>query len=242
MLPRIFIRVNGERQIRLSKEESHHLTKVLRLDLGAELRVVDPITQASYQAIIAEKREVITIKITAAVDEKVRRSPVVTLAMALTKGDHNDLVCEKATELGIENLIFWQAERSVAKFDNAEHRLERLRRIALAACKQSGKSFLPGIEIVRDLKNLIEKLQELKQADDSLLICSLAGEAKLAKDLQLNSRAHVVVGPEGDFTLQEEQQLASNGFSLLSLGPYTLRSETAAIAAISGLQAVMGFK
>lgn len=172
-------------------------------------------------------------------------SPVASICCALLKSDHNDLVCEKACELGVESIIFWQAEHSVVQIkDGAEaKKLDRWKRIAESAAKQSKKTEIPPVELATSLEKLVTLIDRRSLPGDLRLCCSLSPEAKpMSQVLTAGGRVHLVVGPEGDFSPKEEEALCKQGFLRVALGPHVLRSETAAIAAVAMVQAIAGWK
>ena len=144
-----------------------------------------------------------------------RPGPAVTIAFAITKGDRPELVVQKLTELGVDRIVAFQAQRSVARWegDRAERHLERLRRVAREAGAQSRRAWLPE---VAPLTSLAALLQEPGAA-----VADPSGEPPSLL------RPTVAVGPEGGFT-EEERDLAP---AAVRLGPHVLRAETAAIAA-----------
>jgi len=168
-----------------------------------------------------------------------------TLAFALSKGPKNDLVCEKACELGAQRIIFWQAARSVVRLEPAKRegaaRLRRWLRIAEAAAKQSGRNSVPQVLLLRNSQELLAVLRDSYSPKDICLCCSLSSSAVPINKLERPpGLAHLLVGPEGDLTAQEEETFIKYGFQLVSLGPFILRSETAAIAALGLIQGLWG--
>jgi 16S rRNA (uracil1498-N3)-methyltransferase len=162
-----------------------------------------------------------------------------SLVFALCKGDHNDEVCRKATEFGVHNVIFWQSARSVVRLAGKDRaaKLERWTKIAESACAQSGQPRAPKITLCLSEAELFSALASVKLPGDRLLCCSLSsGAAQLRSLDRPENGVHLLVGPEGDLTPEEEQALAKFGFEPVTLGRSRLRAETAAVAAIAAVE------
>lgn len=143
-----------------------------------------------------------------------RPVPELTVAFALTKADKPDLVVQKLTELGIDRIVPFRAERSVVRWDQrkqARH-VERLQVIARAACAQAHRCWLPVVEPVTDVADLVRRGALRMER----------GPIGLTLD-----RPVVAVGPEGGWSDSERELLADAA----GLGSHVLRAETAAITA-----------
>lgn len=223
--------------VTLSPSDSRHLTTVLRLRAGAVITVVERASGKEYEAIIFESNGVASAKILGELSTLWTPSPVRTVLFALCKGKANEFVAEKATELRVGRLIFWQAERSVVRLEAKEDRVaraERLTRIAEAAARQSGSQRIPEILVVEDLRASLSILKDDSLDGDRFFSCSLSPNATPFEILPPSTgRSHLVIGPEGDFSSEEERLQLENGFEFVTLGPSRLRSETAAVVAIS---------
>ena len=232
-MTRVFSEVRNN-SVNLKSDDKHYLRSVLRLRIGNEVTVSDPSTNKVYQAIVSDS--LCNLKILKEQEFPEWNTPVESIAMALTKGSHNDEVCEKATELGVKRILFWEAEQGNVKLKE-NSKLERYQKVALAAAKQSGKNYLPEIKMIGSLKECIATI-----GHRNIIVASLLPEAKAAEQLPLTENACVIIGPEGDFSQKENDFILASNFHLLNLGPYTLRSETAALSAIVTLQAKIGFR
>jgi 16S rRNA (uracil1498-N3)-methyltransferase len=215
----------------LRGDESKHLVRVLRKNVGDRIFVTDG-NEMMYQAVIAEIGKTETRCTIAAIHRKYNESSLdVTLAVSLLKNPARfDYLVEKTTELGVRTILPISCERTIAH--NEKH--DRLEKIALSAMKQCGRSWLPRIQSLQSFKSLLENSSHyplkviLHEKTDSLH--SIASELKLHDDLH---SLIVVVGPEGGFTEEEESSAIRAGFKSLSLGTRRLRTETAAVVAVS---------
>ena len=231
--------------VALAPDDAHHLTNVLRLRPGSPVTVVDRESHDEFEALVATVGEAATIQIIAPLRNVKPLSRVASLLFAITKGERNDWLCEKAVELGVRILVFWQAERSVVRLTSpaeAEKKKGRWRRIAESAAKQSGKNLVADIYAAESLDAALELVDGFRAPEDRLFCASLLPEAKELRDLPPPALGvHLLIGPEGDLTPAETSTLGKRGFELVSLGPYTLRSETAALAATAMIQGLWGW-
>ncbi len=141
--------------------------------------------------------------------------PAITIAFAVTKGERPEVVVQKLTELGVDRVTPFHAQRSVARWEGerATRHVERLRRVAREAAMQSRRAWLP---VVDDLAAL-----------DVLLGARGVALADPGGDAPSLAHPTVVIGPEGGFTAEERSAASAT----VRLGPLVLRAETAAIAA-----------
>ena len=248
---RVFVEsVLIDKEIPLSKEDSHYLSSVLRLSSGSSLVVISRETNEEYEAFVVSSESQVTVKISSK-REKVNsyRSRVDVLLFALCKHEANELALEKCTELGVSEIWFFQSERSVIKLTNLkdrEKKVVRFKKIAEASSKQSARVSVPEIRIFGNLPEVLEALQTgfLKLENKPLrLVAALADKtcviSELQSQLQGASQVLVAIGPEGDFSPQEYILLQEHDFLPITLGGNRLRAETAAIAAVSGIDAVI---
>lgn len=226
-------------EIKLSPEESHHLVTVNRCGRG------DPVT-----AFDGRGREWITectdpSKSTAGLRVKESRAAQprpheITLAQALPKGATMDDIVRQATEVGAARIVPLLSERTQVHLDGdrADKKIEKWRTAAIEAAKQCGNPWLPEITPVQSLTTFIPSAKDY----DLKLIASLhAGTTTLKKALPGYTAKHGhaprkvlwLVGPEGDFSSAEMTAAISAGFQPITLGSLVLRSDTAAVYALS---------
>lgn len=231
-------------ELPLSREDAHHFRTVLRLHEGAALTVIDRTSTKEFDALVTTT-EPFVVRI---VREKIGlkgRSRVASLTFGLAKGKNTEFVCEKACELGVRTLILWQASHSVVRIDSGQDRLKKLDRwnkILESAGKQSGNDVIPRLVLALNLHELFEAIDGASNPGDRKFICSLSPGAKTPIELMTPpGEVHLVVGPEGDFSEEEEKELLKRQFEPLSLGPLVLRCETAAVVAVSMTNGAWGF-
>lgn len=224
-------------KIYAGKEESRHISNVMRLKEGDEVIVFDGSGKEYAGRIESIKNRGAIIDIEKTIAPAAGPCVRVALAQALIKKDKMDYIVEKATELGIAEIIPLETGRAVARPDKAAHgrKLERWRRMAIEAAKQCGRRDLPKIEKI----NAFDEILNLFPMYDMVLMPCLSGETvslneaitrvKDPKDILL------MIGPEGDFTPGEIGQARQKGALLVSLGGLVLKSDTAALAALAML-------
>jgi 16S rRNA (uracil1498-N3)-methyltransferase len=221
--------------IRLPERVEHHALRVLRMREG------DPLTLINGRGGEFGARLVAMAPATAQVESFnpiERESPLaVTLVQALVAAEKLEWVIEKTTELGVARIIVAPTTRSTVKLagERVNARVARWNEIAIAACCQSGRNRPP---VVRFLPTLASALTV---AADSAVKCIFAPGARAGLRLQRAMQsATVAIGPEGDWTDQELAQAESLGYVRALFGPRVLRTETAGVAILAGVQAVAG--
>lgn len=210
--------------IELPEEEAHHATSVLRLSSGARIGVLDGKGTRAVATIELVNKRGCTARITERTTTPPERSARIHLAVAPTKQmDRYEWFVEKAVEVGVDRITPLVTDRT----ERAKLRIDRLQRVAISAMKQSQRAWLPRIDELTTVEQLIA--QELP---DQRFFGWCAGEHRSLMDVYgVPDHALVLIGPEGDFTAEEAGLLRSNGFGAVAIGNARLRTETAALAA-----------
>lgn len=223
--------------VALSADAGHHVGVVLRMQVGEMLTLFCG-DNREFQAVITEvhkKRVHVNITAIGTVDRESPRE--IHLAQAISKGDRMEWVVQKAVELGVKSITPLITTYCAVRFD--EERLlkkqQQWQAIAVAACEQSGRNYVPKIFPTCPLETYVQQ----NNATIKLILHPTADfswrDISLAKgDISL------LIGPEGGLSEAEVQHAQLHQFKALGLGPRILRTETAAIAALSVLQAVGG--
>ena len=231
------------RAITLDEGESHHLSRVLRMNEGDRVFVFDGVGkeyECRVSRIARGSAELEIIKDAVSMAE----SPLsLTLAQAMAKTDKFDFIVQKATELGVHGIIPLVTDHADVKLDDtrAGERRERWRRISLESLKQCGRSTL--VEIT--LPARIDSLLELKPIGSGRLFIAFteSGGAPLVEATGGTMRASAItlmVGPEGGWSEREIELMTRHNVIRATLGPRVLRTETAAVAAVTLLQHLHG--
>lgn len=220
----------------LDADAAHYLTRVHRMQVGQAFLAFDPEQGLVARGRISEVgRAAVRCEFEAPTAARVQRALHCVLVQGLGKADKPERVVRAATELGVDGVLFTRMQRSVATLEHhAESRLGRLRAVALDAARQSGRPDLPQLEYAADLQQALQRVP----AGATRLLCDPEGEAGLASRLAHEGRLQavvVIVGPEGGLTSQERDLAFGAGFLPWRLADYVLRTETAALSALSAL-------
>jgi 16S rRNA (uracil1498-N3)-methyltransferase len=224
--------------VELPEAAAHHAARVLRLKVGDQLTLFNGAGGEFAVRIERIVARVVAVRVGHWLDVD-RDSPlVVTLVQGLATGDRMDYVIQKAVELGVAAVRPVSAIRSVARLDasRAEKRLLHWRQIAISACEQCGRNRIPEVYPLLDLDDWLAQTSSvslrLLLAPDAKV--TLPGMARPPGGIEL------LVGPEGGLAPEEVAAALRAGFTAVRLGPRTLRTETAALAALAALSTLWG--
>jgi 16S rRNA (uracil1498-N3)-methyltransferase len=216
----------------LSREESRHCVRSLRLGEGDEIYLTDGMGGLYRALVIEPDPNKCTYTISGRVESEPAVSPQIHMAVALTKNMNRfEWFLEKATEVGVSEitpLICWKSERAVAN-------MNRLQGILISAIKQSQRVWLPKLNDPEPFTSVIVK------NTGSRGFIAWMGEGvgqQLKGACSKGENAVVLIGPEGDFTQEEVQQAIDHHYIPVLLGKYRLRTETAALVALQTIHFV----
>lgn len=221
----------------LTGGEAHHAAAVRRVRVGEEVTIGDGRgAWLTGECESVAPREVI-VRIVAR-DDRDEPRPRVVLVQALAKGGRDELAVQAATELGVDEIVPWQAARSVSRWDAAKADKGRARwaSIVREAGKQAHRAWLPQVSPLASTTDLVRRAEAARllvlepTADVALSSLSLAH----ADDIVL------VVGPEGGISIDELTALTAAGATPVRLGETVLRTSTAGPAAIAVVSAALG--
>jgi 16S rRNA (uracil1498-N3)-methyltransferase len=228
-------------RLALAGSEAHHSINVLRLGVGSRIVVFDGLgSEVTAEIVEIEKGTVRLKHLQSSKTGPLRCS--ITLAQAVPKGKHMELIVQKATELGVAKIVPLLSERTVVQFapDEAQKKTEKWRQVVIEAAKQCGQNWLPDVTEPITPKQFFSEFDHYELP----LIASLQGDARSFKGALNDFRDHhrrrpesalILIGPEGDFTPAEASSARSAGCIPISLGPIVLRTETAALYSLSVL-------
>jgi 16S rRNA (uracil1498-N3)-methyltransferase len=232
---RFFVDAVHSGHAQIAGVDAGHLSRVLRVEPGQKFEISD--NQNVYLAEVeSARKDLVSFAIVGEIEAS---APVVRTALlaSIIKFEHFEWMIEKATELGVEQVIPVEAERSEKGLAAAaQKRLVRWRRIAREASEQSRRAKLPLIEpaasLAEALRDPADYRYALEEAEAPPILSVLPPVCR-AKD-----RVALLVGPEGGWTDRERAEMAAAvGWKAVSLGPAILRAETAAIAGLSIINA-----
>lgn len=220
----------GNNRAELEGDNARHLTQVLRVEAGQIYEITDNNKIYLAEVELARKQRVV-FRILEALPDPEALAPI-TLLVALIKFDRIELLLEKATELGVGRIQFFGAERSERGLEQgAEKRLARWRRIVLESSQQSRRVRMPELAApvsYRDVLKL-EATHRLFLDEERTGSPILDAVASISRP----SSVALLVGPEGGWTQHEREEARDAGWTVVSLGPQVLRTETAAMAALA---------
>ncbi len=209
---------------RLEGDEARHLARVMRAKTGDTVELFDGQGTSWTATVQAIQRNHVSLRLDQKQSETISNKPIITLAVALPKGDRQKWLIEKITELGTDSLVPLTTTRSVAEPTAAA--ISRLQRGVIESCKQSGRNRLLEITQPQSLHNLLTT----SSASLRILACP-DGTPMQSILLKPVDNILIAIGPEGGFTDEEIRTANAAGFTQMSLCQNILRIETAAIAA-----------
>lgn len=221
----------------LPESDSGHCCRVLRMKEGDEVEIIDG-KGNSYQCIITVAHPKHTqVKIVSERKEKKHWVGKITLAVAPTKNiDRMEWLLEKAVEIGIDRIVLLKCARSERK----DVKLERLEKIVVSAMKQSMKAAMPEID---DMVKFADFILENSEAEKFVGYCAAEyPKARLVDEYTPGKNAIIMVGPEGDFTKDEIEAAVAEGYKCVTFGNTRLRTETAALYALSNIHTINEIK
>jgi len=223
--------------LKIKGNEAKHIRRVLRLKAGDEIIVFDGLGKEYEGKIVEEGPSSVVMKVQNFFFSK-RESPLeITLAQSLLKGEKMDTLIQKATELGVKEIIPFLSSRSVPFLDKSGRlkRHYRWERIAIEASKQCGRGVIPKIEPLQDYS---EMLQTAPSNSLRLILWEREG-IKLKEVLERSiekTKIWFIIGPEGGFSQEEVEEAKRTGFITVTFGERILRAETASLCFLSILQ------
>jgi 16S rRNA (uracil1498-N3)-methyltransferase len=236
--PRIHceVRLGPGAQFALAPEAAQHVSKALRLKVGDPLTVFDG-RGGEFEAVIQRiDRERVEVKVGAGRDVDRESRLAIGLAQGLPEADKMDWIIQKAVELGVAWIQPLVCDRSVVRLsgERAARREAHWRRVAVAACEQSGRNRVPEVRPTLGFQSWIATPSEMPR-------WMLARDApRLAEHAPPAAAFELLVGPEGGLSERERDLALSRGCEPLSLGPRVLRTETAPLAALAAIHALWG--
>lgn len=210
-------------EVILDETESKHAVRVLRLTEGSLVQLIDG-KGGFYEAEISDAHpKKCKLLITKSIQEFEKRNFKLHIAIAPTKNiDRFEWFLEKCTEIGIDEITPLLSEHSERKVIKPE----RLEKILVAAMKQSLKAYLPKLNELTTFERLISSS---KVKNKYIAHCNEGSKTHLKDLIKREENTLILIGPEGDFSVQEVELAKKNGFTEISLGTARLRTETAGV-------------
>jgi 16S rRNA (uracil1498-N3)-methyltransferase len=231
MMQRYFSNNLENNKFILNNDDIYHIVKVMRMKDKEKIEVVYNHNVYLCELDMSNNLEVKKLKL---LSENIQNDIKRVLIVPLLKEQKFDLILQKATELGVDEIIPLEMERSIVKItdDKMEKKLERWSKICKEASEQSKRTDIPSITKVK-------KIKDLKDLDGLKMVCStIEKENLLKKFLTAHTnydKINIVMGPEGGISPKEEEMLVDLGFERVSLGKRILRVETVPLFVLSVL-------
>jgi 16S rRNA (uracil1498-N3)-methyltransferase len=225
--------------IQLSESAAAHATRALRLNVGDNAIIFNGDGFDYACTLTSVKKNTVTATITGAKAIS-NESPLdITLLQGISSGDRMDFTIQKAVELGVKRIQPINSQRSVVKLtqDRAEKRIEHWQNVAISACEQSGRAFVPKVLPPLSLENW---LSQNPYNNTLRILLNPVGAKRLNKIPKPASTIELLIGAEGGLSQGEIDLASSQNFQSIVLGPRILRTETAALTAISVMQSLWG--
>jgi 16S rRNA (uracil1498-N3)-methyltransferase len=238
-VPRIYhphqIQALGE--LSLSEDAAGHVGRVLRMKVGFEVILFDGYGDEFTATITEVTKKSVAVDVTKRVHKDIESPLDIHLGQVVSRGDKMEFTIQKAVELGVNTITPLISERCGVKLDTKrfEKKLQQWQKIAIAACEQSGRNLVPQIRPIMQLENWCsEEYQGVK--------LNLHPRAKYSINTlpQPIEKIKLLIGPEGGLSADEIQMTETHQFEETLLGPRVLRTETAALTAITALQVRFG--
>lgn len=208
--------------------DHHHIVNVLRMEISEQLVLLDNRGGAVLARLSRVEKRECTAEIVGPVETSPEPAVHVTVAQAIGKGDRFEQVIQHGTEIGASSFIPMITERTVVRLDMKEcqSKVARWQAVAKGAAEQCGRSRMPGVEMPAQFPAVLQAAEQCAHA-------WLLDQNGSAPNGTVAGACIALVGPEGGFSPSEVQAARDRGVQVLSLGQYTLRTETAALVALS---------
>lgn len=220
-----YCHIQNGHHVLFSEEESRHILLSLRKKSGDTIYATEG-KGVIYKVQIQNQNKYVTGLVVSSLEVKKNTPHVELLVGNIKQSERMEWLVEKAVELGVHAIVPFTSERT----EKSKLNLERLQRISIAAMKQSLCAFLPEIKNITPLKYLIN---EPFDGGKFMATCTREEKSHLVECAREHTSIRILIGPEGDFSLDELEMASENHWKLVSLGSSRLRSETAALFALS---------
>lgn len=238
-IPRIYLpsHLKTGQSIELTEHAFQHVIKVLRLKESEKIILFDG-EGAEFSALIETiNKKNASVLIAEAIHSSSESNLFIHLGLGISKGERMDYAIQKAVELGVTEITPLFTEHCVVNLDEKriQKRLQHWQGIIISACEQSGRNVLPHLNTANTLIKWTESIDELCLVFDPLASNSL-------KNIKpKNNNINLIIGPEGGLSANEVSAFDEKiNFQAVNFGPRILRTETAAVSAITAIQLLWG--
>ncbi len=238
-IPRIYYPQNIplEQEFALTDDAAHHIATVLRLKANHPIVLFNGDGNEYSAQIICVERRKVHVEADACLSLSKESSLHVHLGQGVSKGDRMDTVLQKSVELGVTEITPILTERCTVKLDEKrwEKKQQQWQKIVVGACEQCGRNTIPTLNAPVTLEQWL-----CTSTTSSRFVLAPGAEQALARQPYNTDGYRLLIGPEGGLSANEIHRANESGYLSVSMGPRVLRTETAALASISVLQALHG--
>lgn len=239
-MPRFFVKTNQiqDETIKILGEDVNHIKNVLRKNIDNEIEICNQENGKAYHCkILKIKDDEILCNIIEEMQKQENKIKV-DIYQGLPKSDKMEFIIQKSVELGVNSIIPVRMARCVVKIDkkNEKKKLERWNKISESAAKQCGRSYIPEVKPIieiKDIKNLKNAYDEIIVAYENEKENYIKKELTKLKELKQELKIAILIGPEGGLDKNEVMLLKENGANIVTLGNRILRTETVALNMLS---------
>ena len=230
--------LGADQEVGLPEQAAHHASRVLRLKVGSQVTLFNGAGGEYDASIVSMGKQGVMVQTSAWCNRECESPLGITLVQAISSGEKMDFTLQKAVELGVKSIQPVISSRSVVRLEGerAEKRVQHWQNVVISACEQSGRNRVPEVGQIMSLNQWFGK------SHDAAVKLTLSPRAALRfRELPTpGGKVLFLVGPEGGLSDTEEDAAAVCGFTSVKLGERILRTETAALAAISAMQTLWG--
>lgn len=241
-MPKFFIKTNqiNGNEIKITGEDVKHIAQVLRAKIGEELIICNIDNKLNYTTTISKiSQNYILCHIENYNKSNAESNIDVTIFQGIPKADKMEFIIQKNVELGVKQIIPITMSRCIVKLEEkvANLKIERWHKIAESAAKQSGREYIPTVEMPINVPKLCKKIM-----DFDLVLLAYENEENITLKQELkkienngNLKIGIIIGPEGGIDNKEVEILTKAGAKAITLGKRILRTETASVAIMSNI-------
>lgn len=225
----------------LPDEAAHHISHVLRLRLGHPLILFNGLGGEFDAEISKVNKRNVEVQINQYQNVDKESSLHITLAQGISRGQKMDFILQKAVELGIDRIIPVMTEYGNVRLDEErqQKKIKHWNGVIIGACEQCGRNKIPDLVIPLSFDECLGMDTGTDRGMTKIVLHSGTG-GKLPKLAKPKSGIILLVGPEGGFSDNEIKKACTADYQTIKIGPRILRTETAALAAISACQMLWG--
>ena len=229
-----------EKYVYIVGDDAHHINRVMRMKIGERIICNHPDERAAICEIIDISKEAVKVEIIEWIDEDAELPVSITIAQGLPKGNKLEIILQKGTELGANNFILFEGDRSIAKWDKkkSDQKLNRYRKIVKEASEQCHRNKIPEIDVI-PLQTILENGSDydimMYAYEEEAKKDQFSSFAKALSSIKPGQKAIIFIGPEGGFSEREADLFHKYDCQAIRLGARILRTETASLYALASV-------